>query len=232
MTFIQAVERVYSHYADFNGRARRSEYWYFILFYYLVTAALSLFLFTQAGIVLLGLFNLANLVPLLAVCWRRLHDLGRSGVWALLGLIPLVGGVVLLIWLAQPGQPGPNQYGPDPVYRQAPPAPGLAATSLLSVKCLTGLMQGQTFSVGSAGLLFGRRPDCHVRFPNGTPGVSGLHCRICWRQGVPMLEDLNSTHGTFFADGRRLPPNYPQPIAPGDRFYVGDPSNRFQCIAG
>ena len=92
MTFIQAVERVYSHYADFNGRARRSEYWYFILFYYLMTAALSLFLFTQAGIVLLGLFNLANLVPLLAVCWRRLHDLGRSGVWALLGLIPLWAG--------------------------------------------------------------------------------------------------------------------------------------------
>ena len=93
-------------------------------------------------------------------------------------------------------------------------------------------MQGQTFSVGGAGLQFGRRPGCHVRFPDGAPGVSALHCRIVWRQGVPMLEDLGSSHGTFLGDGTRLPPNYPRPIAPGTRFYLGASGNLFQCIAG
>lgn len=117
MGFGEAIQSVFSKYATFSGRARRSEYWYFVLLQVIVTAVLNgLYSATEsvAFPVILVLFDLALLVPSLAVCWRRLHDIGRSGAYYFFVLIPLVGWILLLVWMCQDSQPGANQYGPNP----------------------------------------------------------------------------------------------------------------------
>ena len=117
MGFMDAVKSVFGNYATFSGRARRSEYWYYVLFNFLVSFVLGLVggLFGEkVGTVLTGIWSLAVLIPGLAVCWRRLHDIGKSGAYVFISLIPLVGVILLLVWFCQPGQPGDNQYGPDP----------------------------------------------------------------------------------------------------------------------
>ena len=117
MGFGEAVQSVFSKYATFSGRARRSEYWYFVLLQVIVTAVLNgLYSATEsvAFSAILVLFDLALLVPSLAVCWRRLHDIGRSGAYYFFVLIPLVGWILLLVWMCQDSQPGANQYGPNP----------------------------------------------------------------------------------------------------------------------
>ena len=106
-------------YAVFSGRARRKEYWLFIL--------LSWLLYIAAGILdgLEGtaeesselwetLVTLALLVPGLAVTIRRLHDIGKSGWWLLLWLVPIIGVIVLFVFSLMDSQPGDNQYGPNP----------------------------------------------------------------------------------------------------------------------
>jgi uncharacterized membrane protein YhaH (DUF805 family) len=65
--------------------------------------------------VLYGLYALAVIIPSLAVAWRRMQDTGRHGLWILLGLIPFVGGIILLVFMVLPGTQGPNEFGPDPV---------------------------------------------------------------------------------------------------------------------
>ncbi len=108
-------------YAVFNGRSRRKEYWYFILFNLLVSMLLGfidsmtgMYSF-EAGIGLLsGVYTLAIIVPGIAVGIRRLHDTGRSGWWLLIGLIPFVGAIVLIVFCVQDSQPGENEYGPNP----------------------------------------------------------------------------------------------------------------------
>ena len=117
MGFGEAVQSVFSKYATFSGCARRSEYWYFVLLQVIVTAVLNgLYSATEsvAFSAILVLFDLALLVPSLAVCWRRLHDIGRSGAYYFFVLIPLVGWILLLVWMCQDSQPGANQYGPNP----------------------------------------------------------------------------------------------------------------------
>lgn len=113
--------KVLRQYTEFSGRARRKEYWFFVLFNFLVAFALGLVdaglgLWSQAsGVGLLsGLYSLAVLLPGLAVSIRRLHDTGRSGWWLLIGLIPLIGILVLLVFYVLDGDSGKNQYGPDP----------------------------------------------------------------------------------------------------------------------
>lgn len=115
MTFTQAIQSVFSQYATFSGRARRSEYWFFVLFNYVISAALGflgryMFLFS----ILSGLYSLAVLIPSLAVTWRRLHDIGKGGGWYFFILVPLVGWIFLLVWLCRDSQPGQNAYGPNP----------------------------------------------------------------------------------------------------------------------
>ena len=104
-------------YATFSGRARRSEYWYFVLFNSLIFIGLAVVDTVVIGskIGALGtIFNLATLVPSLAVFFRRLHDTGRSGWWWLIGLIPILGWIVLLIFLIKDSDPGDNRFGPNP----------------------------------------------------------------------------------------------------------------------
>ena len=117
MGFGEALQSVFSKYATFSGRARRSEYWFFALFQTLVTLILNVLYSVNGSTVfsaIMVLFDLAVLVPGLAVCWRRLHDIGRSGGYCFFAFIPLVGWILLLVWMCKDSQPGANQYGPNP----------------------------------------------------------------------------------------------------------------------
>jgi uncharacterized membrane protein YhaH (DUF805 family) len=112
---------VLKKYVDFSGRARRKEYWVFFLFNLIISCVLSavdVFIGTysaSAGIGLLaGLYGLAVLLPGIGVTVRRLHDTGRSGWWILIALIPLVGWIVLLVFMLLDSQPETNAYGPNP----------------------------------------------------------------------------------------------------------------------
>ncbi|MBF9131979.1 DUF805 domain-containing protein [Plantactinospora sp. S1510] len=129
MSFTAAVRSALSQYVGFGGRARRAEYWWFFLFLILVgivTSILDAALgtdFKGSGVSdgLLSLIaNLALFLPALALAVRRLHDTDRSGWWVLIGLIPLVGAIVLLVFFVQDGTPGPNRFGPSPKYDVAP----------------------------------------------------------------------------------------------------------------
>lgn len=122
MTFANAVISVLSQYVGFSGRARRSEYWYWILFvlvlFFLLSRIEVLVLAPllgfetndpAAGQVLRIIASLVLLLPGLAVATRRLHDIDRSGWWFLIGLTG-VGVLVLIYWFVQPGTQGPNQF--------------------------------------------------------------------------------------------------------------------------
>ncbi|MFF4797877.1 DUF805 domain-containing protein [Streptomyces sp. NPDC001351] len=108
--FIEVLKK----YAVFSGRARRKEYWMFWLFaaiIYVVLLAVGLAIKVPY---LALVFEVAILLPSLAVGVRRLHDTGRSGWWLLFGLVPLVGGITLLVFSCSDSQPGVNKYGPNP----------------------------------------------------------------------------------------------------------------------
>lgn len=107
---------VLKKYAVFSGRARRTEYWMFVLFNFIfciVASVLDSVLFRGVG-VLYGLYALAVLIPSLAVSVRRLHDVGKSGWFLLVGLIPIAGFIWLLILMCLDSVPGSNEYGPYP----------------------------------------------------------------------------------------------------------------------
>jgi len=99
----------FRHYVDFRGRTGRRGYWYFFLFNFLVTLVLG----AVSG-ALVSAYVLAAFLPGLAVFIRRLHDADRSAWWILIGLIPLLGSIVLLVFLVTEGTRGENDHGPDP----------------------------------------------------------------------------------------------------------------------
>ncbi|WEM43550.1 DUF805 domain-containing protein [Photobacterium sp. DA100] len=112
---------VLKNYAVFKGRARRQEYWYFFLFNIIISIALSMLDSALGnpgageGAGIIGtIYSLAVLVPSIAVGVRRLHDIGRTGWWMLIGLIPLIGLLVLLYFFVQDSQAAANEYGPNP----------------------------------------------------------------------------------------------------------------------
>jgi uncharacterized membrane protein YhaH (DUF805 family) len=120
VNLIDAVKSGFRNYARFSGRARRSEFWFWALFNVIVAAiasgldnALDLTNSTGNG-PFQGLVTLALLVPNLAVGWRRMHDTGKSGAMYLIGLIPVIGWILVIVWACQDSQPGQNQYGPSP----------------------------------------------------------------------------------------------------------------------
>ena len=113
--------QVLKKYAVFSGRARRSEYWFFVLFntlaYIAVIALDNILGLTFQGIaygVLYALYSLAVIIPSLSVLVRRLHDTNKSGWYFLIGLIPIIGGIILLVFLVQDSAEGENEYGPNP----------------------------------------------------------------------------------------------------------------------
>jgi len=115
MGFGQAISAGFRKYINFSDRSSRSEYWYWILFTIivgLVAALIDIQLNTQASS---SVFNLVTAIPTIAVAVRRLHDIDRSGWWVLIGLIPLLGLILLLVWFVSEGTHGPNRFGPDPL---------------------------------------------------------------------------------------------------------------------
>ena len=108
MNFNWYVE-VLKKYAVFEGRARREEFWMFALVNFIISVVLHLI-----SPFLGGIYNLAVLLPSLGVGARRLHDTGRSGWLLLIGLIPLIGIIVLIVFWVQDSQPGANAHGPNP----------------------------------------------------------------------------------------------------------------------
>jgi uncharacterized membrane protein YhaH (DUF805 family) len=108
MKFEDSIRVCFAKYATFSGRASRSELWWFVLFLVLVSAACSI-----VSDKLSAVFSIATLVPALAVTTRRLHDVDKSGWMQLIGLIPIVGFIVVIVWLCQEGRE-PNRFGPAP----------------------------------------------------------------------------------------------------------------------
>ncbi|MXN77262.1 DUF805 domain-containing protein [Burkholderia sp. 4701] len=123
MNFTDAIQSAFNQYARFDGRARRAEYWYFALLTFLVSIACQLVTMVDRNAttialllsIVAALISLALIVPSISVTVRRLHDIGRSGWFLLIGLIPIVGGIVLLVWMCSRGNDGPNRFGPDPL---------------------------------------------------------------------------------------------------------------------
>ncbi len=112
---------VLKKYTEFSGRSRRKEYWYFVLFNFIVSIVLigvdSMVgtLNSEGGYgVFSTIYSIAVLLPTIGVGIRRLHDIGRTGWWLLIGLLPLIGFIVLIIFFVKDSQPGENQYGPNP----------------------------------------------------------------------------------------------------------------------
>lgn len=133
MLYVESIKSVmWAKYATFDGRARRSEIWWFYLTYIVgwfavlvgggalangqETSSFTLYPLIPA------IYWLACLVPQLAVIVRRLHDTGRSGLWWFIVLVPGLGSVILIVFLCQPGTQGPNEYGPDPLGDREVPA--------------------------------------------------------------------------------------------------------------
>jgi len=121
MNFQQSVKTcLTSKYSAFDGRAARSEYWWFTLFGFLIYLGATLIeVTTLSGLdrdigLISGLTGLATLLPDLAVTARRLHDVEKSGWWQLLWLLPVLGWIPLIYWLVQEGSYGDNEYGVSP----------------------------------------------------------------------------------------------------------------------
>jgi uncharacterized membrane protein YhaH (DUF805 family) len=121
MTFIEAIKSYFKNYVTFKGRARRSEYWYTVLFTVLVSTAIGIIApgqremmgdwDVQQNSTLSNLWSLATFLPSLAITWRRLHDVNKSGGWFFFLFLPIVGWILLLVQLVKDSDAGANQYG-------------------------------------------------------------------------------------------------------------------------
>lgn len=112
MSMSEAVSSCLANYANFSGRARRSEFWYWGLATGLISMVLGLIFGSDS--IISALFSLATLLPGLAVCWRRMHDIGKCGAWYFIILVPIVGIILWVVWACRDSDPGTNQYGSCP----------------------------------------------------------------------------------------------------------------------
>ncbi len=115
MTFGDAIKMGFENYVNFDGRASRAAYWWWFLFAFLAGIAANILGAALDTSILSILVGLGLFLPGLAFAVRRLHDTGRSGWWVLIALIPLIGFIVLIVFLVGEGDDGPNEYGPPPV---------------------------------------------------------------------------------------------------------------------
>ena len=114
MGIVDAVQNCFNNYANANGRARRSEFWYWVLFQFIVQLIAAI-ISRMTGISIITLIaSLALTFPSVCVGIRRLHDIGMSGWYYLVSFIPVVGLILLIVWGTRDSQPGQNQYGPNP----------------------------------------------------------------------------------------------------------------------
>ena len=105
---------VLKKYAEFSGRARRKEFWMYTLFNFIIIIVLSVIDGIIGIPILSGIYSLGVLIPGIAVSARRMHDIGKSGWWLLIGFVPFIGVIVLIIFFVMDSNPGDNQYGPNP----------------------------------------------------------------------------------------------------------------------
>lgn len=113
---------VIKKYAVFSGRARRKEFWMFVLFATIISIILSIidralgltYGAADSNGVLGTIYSLAILLPYIGVAIRRMHDTGRSGWWLLINLVPCIGTIIFIVFAAQEGNVGDNAHGPDP----------------------------------------------------------------------------------------------------------------------
>ena len=108
--YIKALKQ----YVDFSGRAQRMEFWMFTLFNFLISIGLAIIDAVLGLGILQPIYALAVLLPAIAVGVRRLHDTNRSGWWMLIGLVPLIGIIILIVFWVQDSPPGDNAFGPNP----------------------------------------------------------------------------------------------------------------------
>ncbi len=275
MGFREAVSHVFKNYANFNGRARRSEYWYFFLFNWLVGIVATVLLIAISGVGLVGIgysrayaaggalsaagiigflysvYCLAIILPTIAVTCRRLHDVGKSGAYILIGFIPVVGWIFLLIWMLQDSDPGNNQYGPNPkssygsawsdsasgknvtVAIEPPPMARQAAPQVqgrtLYLQGIAGCYSGQRIPINGQ-ILIGRGPDCSLQFPQDTNGVSRKHCILRLNGNQLLIQDLGSSFGTYINGNVRLNANQAASLRPGDRIFIGSNGQGFVVV--
>lgn len=192
----------------------------------------------QAAVYYLALLvcaALIGLIPLLLGRYLGKPRLGVLGMFACVASVLLHPSLPLLVAIAfvlalflsrrdfqASGEGWPRDGG------VVPPGPIPSHPGSLRLLCLSGPLKGQVYTLGAGGLVIGRDNRCAVRFPPNAAGISRQHCRLGYQQGVPVLVDLNSAYGTFWKDGRRLPPQDPRPLTPGCRFYLGSPDMLFQ----
>lgn len=249
--FGEAIKLYFSNYANFSGRTRRSAYFKAIIFINIITSALS-------GIPeLAAIWALVTLLPGISMVVRRLHDTGRSGWYYLFILIPLVGPIMLLVWICSDSKEdnrwGPNPKRPSGGYAPAPspalpdnrssyyaqtgsptaaaPAyePAAPAASNITLRVCTGAMAGNDYSCppGTQAIL-GRAPSrCQIVLDASYNLVSGVHCRIDFYDRYVSVTDLNSTNGTF-VNGTRLTPGQPMNAQNGATIYLANSSCAFQ----
>ena len=127
MGFVEAIRAGFNNYANFSGRATRPEYWWWFVFTWIVSVVSNaLDRWARVGAIespsyagyavglISGIVALALFIPSWSVLVRRLHDTNRSGWWWLLVFIPIIGWIILIVFLASEGTPGPNRFGPSP----------------------------------------------------------------------------------------------------------------------
>ena len=221
-----------SKYAVFSGRARRKEYWgFFLLVMILYVVALILDVALAAvnedfSGIFIGLTYLALIIPGLAVSVRRLHDTNRSGWWMLISFVPLVGGIVMLIFTVTEGNSYENRYGPDPKAAElqarmaalgitpsmtagATAAPVKAAAAN---KWILSGFDGGGNTVRHAldlndslfkqnGIIIGRDAG-EASLTIKSDSISRRHARIFYSDGDIWVEDLNSTNGTMLNNNK------------------------------
>ena len=161
--------------------------------------------------------------------WKWCTGLGLAfGVLAIPVSVAFVVAVIVKDTDYYPKATGPVIPAAPPAPPVGPPAP--VVNTHLGVSCLTGPLKGQTYAIGASGMIIGRDHDCTIRFDPNTSGISRHHCSLRWQNGVLVLTDLGSPYGTFLADGRKLPPQYPTQLAAGSRFYLANQTYMFQIV--
>jgi uncharacterized membrane protein YhaH (DUF805 family) len=123
MNFSDSIKLGFSNYVNFTGRACRSEFWYWFLFVFIVAVVAAIIDRVIGASVTGTIWSLAVFIPNIAIAVRRLHDTDRSGWWALLWIIVIIGWIILIIWWCSKGTDGPNRFGQDRLAGMAPPIP-------------------------------------------------------------------------------------------------------------
>ena len=250
VNFPTAVKLFFTNYVNFNGRARRSEYWWAILFVNIISVGLGNLLPEAASIWILVTF-----LPSMSLFVRRLHDIGLSGWFYLLSFIPFLG----MYWCCLDSKDD-NKWGPNPkrassgcgyaenaalpgydsytppqttggdYYNTAPAAPyAPPAARSVTLSLCTGPMAGTSYSCtpGSYATL-GRAPSrCEIVLDQQYNMVSGVHCRIQFYDQYATVTDLNSTNGTY-VNGTRLTPGQPVTVQNGAAIYLASSACAFQ----